>query len=230
RVADATPATPGAPAPEVIDPREGDASYEQAKRLMRAIDDVLKDTAEQRSVASKLPKKDDFLLTPLWTETKEDREAKVRNLLDAALGIVTDVPVVDVQKKVEALRQNIHQLEDQLVQLKEKQLTAPKDGVLPGVITDTVDSLEGNIQDTYKRIEKNREEIKAAKQEIAASLAKAGVTLAPDQIDLLLDSVLSGDLVRLVAVFNAAKLIDGQLANLMTAAGDNMAAARKYFA
>src|SRR5690606_31259421 len=118
----------------------------------------------------------------------------------------------------------------QLVQLKEKQLTAPKDGVLPGIITDTVDSIEGNIQDTYKRIAKNREEIKAAKQDVAAKLAAAGVTLAPEQIDLLLDSVLSGDLVRLVAVFNAAKLIDGQLAKLMSAAGDNMAAARKYFA
>ncbi|MFX8758745.1 hypothetical protein ABTM54_19085, partial [Acinetobacter baumannii] len=45
-----------------------------------------------------------------------------------------------------------------------------------------------------------------------------------------LDSVLSGDLVRLVAVFNAAKAIDGQLAKLMAASGDNIAASRKYFA
>ncbi len=49
-------------------------------------------------------------------------------------------------------------------------------------------------------------------------------------MDMLLDSVLSGDLVRLVAVFNAAKIIDGQLSKLMTSAGDNMNASRKYFA
>ena len=42
--------------------------------------------------------------------------------------------------------------------------------------------------------------------------------------------MLSGDLVRLVAVFNSAKLIDGQLAKLMTQSGENMNAARKYFA
>jgi hypothetical protein len=54
--------------------------------------------------------------------------------------------------------------------------------------------------------------------------------LSPEQTDLLLDSVLSGDLVRLVAVFNAAKVIDAQLGKLMNAAGDNMNAARKYFA
>ena len=54
--------------------------------------------------------------------------------------------------------------------------------------------------------------------------------MSPEQVDLLLDSVLSGDLVRLVAVFNSAKLIDLQLGKLMTASGENIGAARKYFA
>jgi hypothetical protein len=36
--------------------------------------------------------------------------------------------------------------------------------------------------------------------------------------------------VRLIATFNAAKLIDGQLAKLMNATGDNLNASRKYFA
>ena len=35
---------------------------------------------------------------------------------------------------------------------------------------------------------------------------------------------------RLVAVFNSAKIIDQQLSKLMAASGDNMGAARKYFA
>ena len=54
--------------------------------------------------------------------------------------------------------------------------------------------------------------------------------MGPEQVDLLLDSVLSGDLVRLVAVFNAAKVIDHQLSKMMAASGDNMNATRKYFA
>ena len=56
------------------------------------------------------------------------------------------------------------------------------------------------------------------------------ITLAPNQVDLLLDGVLSGDLVRLVAVFNSAKLIDSQLSKLMAQSGENVGAARKYFA
>jgi len=68
------------------------------------------------------------------------------------------------------------------------------------------------------------------KSEILGALQKSGIQLQPEQIDMLLESVLSGDLVRMVAAFNAAKVIDGQLGKLMSATGDNMGATRKYFA
>ncbi|MCH9808416.1 MAG: hypothetical protein K0U74_11840 [Alphaproteobacteria bacterium] len=212
------------------DPRAGDKDYQQARDLMAAIDAILQDTAQQRSDARKLPGRDEFIVTPLWTETREDRESRIRDLLDSALGIVTDAPVVEVQKKVEGLRRNIRELEDQIVLLKEKQLTAPKDGMLPGMLTDTVDSLGANIKDAEARIEKNKTEIVAAKAEISNALVKSGIELETGQIDMLLESVLSGDLVRLVAAFNAAKLIDAQLAERLSASGENMKASRKYFA
>ncbi len=218
------------PAATAKDPREGEPQYEQAKGLMAAIDAILKDTAETRADAQKLPSRDDYILPPLWTETREDRNAKVRGLLDSALSIVTDVPVVGVQKKVEGLRKNIRDLDDQNAKLKEKQLVAPKDATLPGILNDTIASLEGGIAENSKRIEANRAGIASAKEEIATALKASGVELLPEQVDLLLDSVLSGDLVRLVAVFNAAKLIDGQLAKLIGGSGENMNAARKYFA
>ena len=56
---EAAPTAP--PAAEPADPREGDPSYEQARALMRAIDGVLADVAEQRAEAKKLPAKDEFL-------------------------------------------------------------------------------------------------------------------------------------------------------------------------
>ena len=220
---------PAAPQAEK-DPREGEAAYEQAKKLMAAIDAVLQDTARNRGEAKKLPSKDEFLVSPLWTETKEDREKKIRDLLDSALGIITEVPVVDVQKRVEERRKSIREIEERIIKLREKQLSAPKDAVLAGVLTDTVDSLAKDIEESKKKIDLNREDIKAAKGEIAGAMAKSGIQLAPEQIDMLLDSVLSGDLVRLVAVFNSAKLVDAQLGKLMAASGDNTGAARKYFA
>ena len=228
--ADAVPADANAVPAEPKDPREGDPAFEQARALMQAVDAILRDTADNRAEVKKLPGKDDFMVTPLWTETREDREVKVSALLDSALGIVTDVPIVEVQKKIEGFRRNIRGLEDTIAGLHEKQLLAPKDGVLPGMWTDTVASLGTAIEEANKRITENRDAITKAKADVQDAMVKSGVTLAPEQIDLLLDSVLSGDLVRLVATFNAAKLIDGQLAKLMGTTGDNMNASRKYFA
>jgi hypothetical protein len=231
QVAQASPQKSAPPAAAVpADPREGDAAYEQAQKLMKAVDAILQDTAKNRGEAKKLPSKDDSLLNMPWTETREDRERKVRDLMDSVLGVVTDVPVVDVQKKIDSLRKNIRELDDRIVTLREKQLTAPKEGMLPGILNDTVDSLAKDIEDTKKKIELNKAEIKTQKAEIAGALQKSGMQLAPEQIDLLLDGVLSGDLVKLVAVFNSAKLIDTQLAKLMAQSGENIGAARKYFA
>ena len=230
-VAPATPETP--PAAAVApppDPRAGEEAFEQAQKLIKAIDAILQDTARNRGDLKKLPSKNEFIVTPLWTETKEDREAKIRNLLDSALGIVTDVPIVDVQRRIEALRKNIRDVEDDIVKLREKQLVAPKSGFLAGYVTDTVDSIGRSIEEAKKRIEANREEIAKAKREVHEALVRAGINLAQEQVDLMLDSVLSSDLVRLVAVFNSAKLIDQQLGTLMTQSGENGGAARKYFA
>ncbi len=224
-------AKPNAEKPAVDkDPRAGDKSYEQAKRLMQAIDAILSDTAKQRSASQRLPSKNDFILTPLWTETKEDREQRIRDLLDAALGIVTDVPIVDVQKRIETRRKTIRELEDSIVEMREKQLSAPQSSLLPGVIADTVASLGEKIIEAEKRIEKNNQDIAAARAEIQSALTKSGIKLSDKQVELLLGGVLSGDLVRLVAVFNSAKLIDQQLGDRMAASGENMKAARKYFA
>ncbi len=234
QVAQAAPADtakPGATtAPEAADPRAGDPSFEQARRLMQAIDAILQDTAKNRADAKKLPSKEDFLIPPLFSETREDREKKVRDLLDGAMGVVTDVPVVDLQKRIEERRKNIRELEDRIVKLRERQMTAPKDAMLPGILNDTVDSLQREMDDTNKRITGNRDDIAKAKKEVTDALAKSGVTMNQAQVDMLLDSVLSGDLVRLIAVFNSAKAIDGQLGKLLGQSGENLGAARKYFA
>jgi len=212
------------------DPRAGDASHERARLLMQAVQAILEDTAEKRGDMKKLPRESEFVVPPLWTETREDRESRVGALLDSALGIVTDVPVVDVQKRIERHRRQIRDMEDRISKLREKQLMAPKDATLPGVLNDTVDSLDAEIKDLEARIALNRTAITTAKAEVRDGLATSGVELSPEQLDLLLDGVLSGDLVRLVATFEAAKLIDTQLAKLISAAGDNANAARKYFA
>jgi polyhydroxyalkanoate synthesis regulator phasin len=145
------------------DPRAGDANYEQARRLMGAIDSILQDTARNRGEAKKLPSRDEFLVPPIWTETREDREAKIKNLLDSTLAVVTEVPVVEVQKRIETLKNNIRDLDERVVKLREKKLVAPKDGFMPGYVTDTVESLQKDIEDAQQRITANKSQIDKAK-------------------------------------------------------------------
>jgi hypothetical protein len=220
----------GAPTRPLLAPLEAETSHEQAQRLMKAVEVILQDAAKNRSEARKLPTDADFMLKPIWAETKEDRERKVGDILDAVLAIVTDAPVVQLQRKIEGLRRNIRELDDRIVALREKQLMAPKDGVLTSMLSETVGSIGREIDEAKARIAANREEIAETKAGIRAALSKNGVELTAEQVDLLLDGVLSGDLVRLVVVFNSARLIDAQLAKLMTASGENIGAARKYFA
>jgi polyhydroxyalkanoate synthesis regulator phasin len=223
---------PQAPAPGDAAARSGEteASHEQAQRLMKAVDAILQDAAKNRAEARKLPSDADFMLKPIWAETKEDRERKVRDLLDAALAIVTDAPVVEMQKRIEELRKNIRELDDRIVALREKQLVAPKDGMITSMVSETVGSLGREIDETKRRIEASRNEIAKTKAAIHGALKRNGVELGAEQVDLLLDSVLSGDVVRLVVVFNSARTIDTQLGRLLAASGENIGAARKYFA
>jgi polyhydroxyalkanoate synthesis regulator phasin len=209
--------------------RDAEASAQQAQRLMKAVDAILQDAARNRAEARKLPSDADYMLKPIWAETREDRERRVHDILDAALAIVTDAPIVDMQKRIEGLRKNIRELDDRIVTLREKQLAAPKDGVFTSMVSETVGSIGREIDETRRRIELNRDEIAKTKAEVREALRRNGVDLAADQVDLLLDGVLSGDLVRLVVVFNAARAIDTQLGKLLSASGENIGAARKYF-
>ena len=212
------------------DPRAGDPAYEQAAKLLNAIDGVLQTTAENRAEAKKLPSKDDFLLPPLFTETRESREAKIKDLLDSALGIVTDVPIVELQKKLEDARKAIRDGETHIADLKRRQLAAPKEAPLAGYFNDTIDSLQREIEAQTKADDDSKTVIASTKIEVGDALGKAGIKMSPDQLDLLLDSVLSGDLVRLVAVFNSAKLIDEQLGKGIQSGNGDLASARKFFA
>ncbi len=213
------------------DPRTGEKEYERSKRLLAAIDEILKDTAKIRHDARKLPSKHEYsIIAPPWIETREDRQQKVNRLLDAALEIVTEVPIVALQKRLRERRNTIKKLKNQIAALREKQLDAPKDAFLPGYITDTVTSIDEKILDLSARIKGNEKNIKSTKEEIAAGLRKSGIEIKDAQLDVLLGSVIGSDVVKLVAAFEAARTIDQRLGFLMEQNGENVASARRYFA
>jgi uncharacterized coiled-coil protein SlyX len=215
---------------EQRDPRADDEAYQRSQKLLKAIDDILKDAAEERAKTRDLPREETFILPPLWSDTREDNEERVRALLDSALEIVTDAPIVRMQDTIAERRAAIDTMRDQITELKQERLAAPDDGWMPGVLTETKSSIDEAIKELESRIAGNRADIEEKKAAIHDALEAAGIEIAREQLDLLLDSVLGGDLLKLVAAFEAASGIDQRLGELLEASSDNPKAARRYFA
>jgi hypothetical protein len=207
-----------------------DTSGLQSQALLSAIDRILKRAAEERGAVKTLPERDRFLFPPLWTETREDREDSVRQLLDSALDIVTDAPVLKLQDEIAKQRERIAAAKDRIAALREKRLEAPETSVMPTIFTDTQSSIDKTIAGLQDDIKAREADIVRIKQQIGKALTAAGVDLSKDKLDLLLDSVLGSHLLKLVTAFEVSKIADQRLATLLTQSNDDLKAARRYFA
>ncbi|MEM7618879.1 MAG: hypothetical protein AAF228_00260 [Pseudomonadota bacterium] len=203
----------------------------RAKKLLDGIDALLQQTARYRNGAQNLPRRSDFFVAvPPWAETREDRETIIRELMDSALEIVTDSPITEYQTQLKKRQATIVKLKDQITTLQERRLDAPKDSLLPSLLTETVSSIDENIKELNTRIEGNQEVISDIKAKIMLDFQSKNIDISPEQLDLLLGSVLGNDIVKLVAAFDAAKVIDTRLGKLMAQNNESLKSARRYFA
>ncbi|MEJ2228892.1 MAG: hypothetical protein P8Y67_11795 [Alphaproteobacteria bacterium] len=217
--------------PRTIPPAfKDDPDYQRSAKLLAAISEILNRAAKQRAELRDLPRRDNYLIPPLWRETREDREKAVRELLNSALTIVTDAPIVKMQDKLAARRKSIATMRDQITALREKRLHAPENSLLPGVLSDTQKSIDADIATLKTRIKDSKKDIAKIKQEMRIALRKAGVSISAGQFDLLLDSVLGSDVVKLVTAFQAARAIDARLGELLKESNEDIKTARRYFA
>ena len=222
------PAAPDkSPAAPLIDP---DIAHKKASELLNAIDGLLTRTAKERGNLKDLPSRETYVIPPLWKETREDREKQIRQLLDSVLEVVTDAPVVQMQGKLQEHRKAITGIKDQISQLRQKRLMAPEGGLLPSILSDTQASIDSKIADLEGRIKGNEEAIGKIKGEIKIALQQSGIDIGDAQLDLLLDSVLGEDLIKLVTAFQAARAVDDRLGTLLSQSNEDVKAARRYFA
>ena len=207
-----------------------DTSGIQSQALLSAIGKILKRAAAERQSAKNLPERDQFLFAPIWTETREDRENSVRQLLDSALDIVTDAPILKLQDEISKQREKIAAARDKIAHFREKRLDAPESGLMPGILTDTQASINKSIMALEDDIKTREADIVRIKQDIGNALAAAGIELSKEKLDLLLDSVLGSHLLKLVTAFEVSKIADQKLAALLNQSNGDLKAARRYFA
>ena len=192
-----------------------DPSGLQSQAFLASIDKILKRAATARETAKTLPARDKFLFEPVWTETREEREKEIRDLLDGALAVVTDAPILKLQEDIRKQQEGIAADRERMATLREKRLEVPQSGLLPSFFSETKESIEKSMTALEADIKKREADILRIKQEIGKGLAAAGVTLSQDQLDLLLDGVLGDDILKLMTAFEVAKVADQKLATLV---------------
>jgi len=151
-----------------------DTSGLRSQALLSSIDKILKRAAAEREGAKNLPTRDKFLFEPIWTETREEREREVRELLDGALAIVTDAPVVKLQEDIRKQQDKIAANRDRIASLRERRLDVPQPGLLPSFWSETKESVDKAISALEADIRQREAEILRIKQEIGSGLAAAG--------------------------------------------------------
>ncbi len=163
---------------------------------------------------------------------KRARTARTRcaQLLDSALGIVTDAPILKLQEEIGKQREKIAAARDKIAHFREKRLDAPESGLMPGILTDTQASINKSIEALEDDIKTREADIVRIKQDIGNALAAAGIELSKEKLDLLLDSVLGSHLLKLVTAFEVSKIADQKLAALLNQSNGDLKAARRYFA
>ena len=191
----------------------GRGAYEQARQLMLAIDAILQDTAEQRGASAEASRprrvhpdaavdrdargpRGAYPQSARFRARHRHRRARRRDA-EEGRGAAPEHPR-DRSQYRDAEGKADHGAQGRRAARR---------------ANDTVDSLDRqHRRGREAHRARTRTRSPRPKRRSPRALAKSGVELSPEQVDLLLDSVLSGDLVRLVAVFNAAKVIDAQLA------------------
>ena len=221
--------TPAAEEPVASDPRAGDPSFERSRRLFGAIKETLDQAAQERLQGQVDPSNP--LSEMMWRQLGMDRDGRVRDLLGSAFEMMTDAPVVEMRERIARARREIETLKDQIAELKEQRIAAPKEGGWGSFlgIEDDYDSLSAAIEDLEKRITGQQEAIAATKQEFASAMEAAGAPLPEEQVDLLLDSVTGADLVELAAAYEAVRGVSEHLRQLMDESGEDLEYAKRYY-
>ena len=225
--ADAPFSTPVAHAEN--DPRAGDPTFERGRKLFGVIRQILDDAARVRLEQQTQPDGpvEDFV----WRQLGVDDQGRVSTLLGTAFEMAIDAPVVEMQREIEAARDQIATMRAQIAELQERRISAPADGGLSAILgmEEDQDTLTSAIEDLQERIAGQEAKIAEIKRRFADAMAAIGAEMSAEQIDLLLDSVTGSDIVELAAAYEAVRGVSRQLRELMDESGEDLTYARRYY-
>lgn len=152
-----------------------------------------------------------------------DAASRADRLLAEAFDVISDAPVNDMKADIQRHRDNIAALEDERIALAEREVIDGNTGLGSAELAQEIDKVERRIVEQQARIEDVRSAFREA-------MKSSGIKLSDTDADLLLESVTGNDLVAFAMAHDAAKRVSEQLRRLVDDSGENLAAARRYYA
>ncbi|MBF0603196.1 MAG: hypothetical protein HQL07_05840 [Nitrospirae bacterium] len=146
-------------------------------------------------------------------------------ILDDLLSILEDPRITALMDDIRKNRQMIAQLEESILRDKEAQISAPTQHV----IKTTKEGYEKNIKQSRNGIVSHRRSVQHQKEQLRLRLQEIGITVSPDQVDVLLVRVDSENILQMAAVFAILKQITQQLMVLTQESQESLQAARRYY-
>lgn len=154
-----------------------------------------------------------------------DADADINALLDASVAILSRSPVQRYRARIAELRAQIADARADIDRFRRERIAAPTESLVAATVAD----YDERIAEREADIRANLAELDRIKAEFVTDLRAMGLELSPDQVDLLLATVVGDNIIDLGILFDNVKAITRQLETLVEESGEDLESARRYY-
>jgi len=200
---------------DALTPAESDAFGEMWTGVVPTLEETLALREEQETLPDRA----------WFHRDQRDAEDDINALLDDAVAILSLSPMQQYRERIDALQERIAKARADLDRYRRERIAAPEESLVKKTVADYDELIAGREGD-IRRFEAELDDVKA---EFAGELRAIGLELSPDQVELLLSTVVGDNIVDLGIVFDNVKQITGQLERLVRESGEDLESARRYY-
>ncbi len=188
--------------------------------MWRQINPKLDDLVELEEERSTLPD------SRWFGRDKEKNLEDIESLLNQAVTVLGGSTAADIRREIESLIEANQKLRKDIADYRRKRLSAPESSLF----SKTQAGLDQRIKSAEAEILANENRIAEQKIAFADALGGYGLELGPEQVDLLLNSVIGSEIVQSVAVYENVKQVSIRLAELTASSQEDIDISRRYYA
>jgi hypothetical protein len=159
-------------------------------------------------------------------EDKQSNTKKYEALLDEVFAVLIGSELQNARQEYKFIEMKIEQAGDEITVLLKERIGAPEKTWNPMKKTRAkIDEKIADLREDIEGLTARKTELKRAMRE---ALAKMGVNVEEQQLDVLLSSVSGDDVLHLLLAADSIKKINGQILSLLQGGHGSVQSARKY--